>query len=161
MIWLSGLGGWVSFRSAPRLLSYTLYSIQPVGHQILSGLNIAGHTWNLWSGPNSNWQVFSFVISSGEVRNFNADLNEFFGKPTLAPSHRAHVSDILLSQNTLSRTKGSRQHRSVCSNVTHDTYQLSDALIFTQFLQAIQTGTEPFVGSASLLTESFSVSVNV
>lgn len=103
MIWLSGLGG-----------------IQPVGHQILSGLNIAGHTWNLWSGPNSNWQVFSFVISSGEVRNFSADLNEFF-------------QYLIQSQGVAS----------------------------TQYLQAIQVGTEPFVGSASLLTESFAVAVNV
>lgn len=56
------------------------HSIQPVGQQILSGLNIAGHTWNLWKGPNANWEVFSFVISSGEVRNFNADLNGFFSE---------------------------------------------------------------------------------
>lgn len=65
-------------------------SIQPVGKQILSGLNIAGHTWNLWTGPNANWQVFSFVISSGEVRNFNADLNAFFRASLLAPSARVH-----------------------------------------------------------------------
>ncbi|KIP07934.1 glycoside hydrolase family 12 protein [Phlebiopsis gigantea 11061_1 CR5-6] len=103
MIWLSGQGG-----------------IQPVGSQILSGLNIAGNTWNLWSGPNANWQVLSFVISSGEVRNFNADLNEFF-------------QYLIESQGVAS----------------------------TQYLQAIQVGTEPFVGSASLLTESFSVSVSV
>ncbi|PSR70920.1 hypothetical protein PHLCEN_2v13192 [Hermanssonia centrifuga] len=65
MIWLSGLGG-----------------IQPVGQQILSGLQIAGHTWNLWKGPNANWEVLSFVIADPEtppeVRNFNADLNAFF-----------------------------------------------------------------------------------
>ncbi|KAF8891848.1 endocellulase [Infundibulicybe gibba] len=61
MIWLSGLGG-----------------IQPVGSQIVSGISIAGHTWNLWRGPNSNWQVLSFVSASGNIPNFSADLNEFF-----------------------------------------------------------------------------------
>ncbi|KAF7789984.1 hypothetical protein EIP86_000932 [Pleurotus ostreatoroseus] len=103
MIWLSGLGG-----------------IQPVGKQILSGLNIAGHTWNLWTGPNANWQVFSFVISEGEVRNFSADLNDFF-------------QYLVENQGVAS----------------------------SQFVQAIQTGTEPFVGSADLLIDSFSVTINV
>ncbi|KAF8648529.1 hypothetical protein AX16_006233 [Volvariella volvacea WC 439] len=61
MIWLSGLGG-----------------IQPVGSRIVSGINLAGYTWDLWRGPNSNWQVLSFVSTSGEIRNFNVDLNDFF-----------------------------------------------------------------------------------
>ncbi|CAL1713758.1 unnamed protein product [Somion occarium] len=101
MIWLSGLGG-----------------IQPVGSQILSNLQIAGHSWNLWKGPNANWQVLSFVSANGEVRDFDVDLNEFF-------------KYLIAEQGVAS----------------------------TQFLQAIQTGTEPFVGSASLLIENFSVDV--
>lgn len=52
--------------------------IQPVGSQITSGTSIAGHTWNLWRGPNQNWQVLSFVSSTGDLKNFNVDLNEFF-----------------------------------------------------------------------------------
>ena len=55
-----------------------IHSIQPVGSQILSGLNIAGHTWNLWKGPNSNWEVLSFVSASGDLTNFDVDLNDFF-----------------------------------------------------------------------------------
>ncbi|KAI0345508.1 endocellulase [Trametopsis cervina] len=103
MIWLSGLGG-----------------IQPVGSQILSGLNIAGHTWNLWKGPNANWQVLSFVSASGDITNFNADLNAFF-------------TYLVQSQGVAS----------------------------SQYIQAIQTGTEPFVGSADLLIRNFTVAVNV
>ncbi|KAF9463183.1 endocellulase [Collybia nuda] len=61
MIWLSGLGG-----------------IQPVGSQVTSGISVAGHTWNLWRGPNQNWQVLSFVSAGGEIKNFNVDLNDFF-----------------------------------------------------------------------------------
>ncbi|KAL4249366.1 glycosyl hydrolase 12 (cellulase H) family protein [Abortiporus biennis] len=102
MIWLSGLGG-----------------IQPVGSQILSNVQIAGHSWNLWKGPNANWQVLSFVSASGDITNFNADLNAFF--------------QYLV------------QNQGVSSS---------------QYLQAIQTGTEPFVGSASLDIENFSVSVS-
>lgn len=36
--------------------------IQPVGSQILSGVQIAGHSWNLWKGPNANWQVLSSLV---------------------------------------------------------------------------------------------------
>ena len=61
MIWLSGKGG-----------------IQPVGSQITTGINLAGHNWNLWSGPNTNWQVFSFVSANGDITDFNADLKDFF-----------------------------------------------------------------------------------
>jgi len=101
MIWLSGLGG-----------------IQPVGSQILSNVQIGGYLWNLWKGPNANWQVLSFVSANGEIRNFNVDLNLFF--------------QYLV------------QNQGVSS---------------TQYLQAIQTGTEPFVGSANLSIDNFSVSV--
>lgn len=61
MIWLSGLGG-----------------IDPVGSQITTGTEIAGHSWNLWSGPNQNWHVYSFVSASGNINSFSADLNDFF-----------------------------------------------------------------------------------
>ncbi|KAI0369402.1 endocellulase [Pilatotrama ljubarskyi] len=102
MIWLSGKGG-----------------IQPVGSQIQSGINLAGHNWNLWRGPNANWQVLSFVSQDGDITNFNADLKEFF--------------DYIV------------QNQGVSSS---------------QFVQAIQTGTEPFTGSASLLTQNFNVALN-
>ncbi|RDB30199.1 Xyloglucan-specific endo-beta-1,4-glucanase A [Hypsizygus marmoreus] len=101
MIWLSGLGG-----------------IQPVGSQITSGISVAGHTWNLWRGPNANWQVLSFVSAQGDIKNFNADLNEFF-------------KYIIANQGVAP----------------------------TQFIQSIQAGTEPFVGTANLVTSSYSVSI--
>ena len=53
-------------------------SIQPVGSQILSGLQIGGHNWNLWKGPNANWEVLSFVSADGDITNFSADLKDFF-----------------------------------------------------------------------------------
>ncbi|KAF8062545.1 endocellulase [Lyophyllum atratum] len=101
MIWLSGLGG-----------------IQPVGSQIKSGISIAGHTWNLWRGPNQNWQVLSFVSASGDIKNFSADLNLFF-------------KYLIANQGVAA----------------------------TQFVQAIQAGTEPFTGTANLVTSSYSVSL--
>ncbi|KAF7362309.1 Xyloglucan-specific endo-beta-1,4-glucanase A [Mycena venus] len=61
MIWLSGLGG-----------------IQPVGSQITTGTVVANHTWNLWKGPNANWEVFSFVSAAGNLNSFDVDLNDFF-----------------------------------------------------------------------------------
>lgn len=71
-----------------------LFSIQPVGSQILSNIQIAGHSWNLWRGPNANWQVLSFVSANGEIRDFNVDLNDFFRKSFLfcpTPLQCTHV----------------------------------------------------------------------
>ncbi|KAG8220417.1 putative glycoside hydrolase 12 [Butyriboletus roseoflavus] len=101
MIWLSGLGG-----------------VQPVGSLQTSGVSLAGYTWDVWEGPNSNWETISFVSQDGDINNFSADLNTFF---------------IWLMDN-----KG-----------------VSSSL----YLQAIESGTEPFTGSAELLTNSYSVSV--
>ncbi|KAK0226347.1 endocellulase [Armillaria fumosa] len=101
MIWLSGLGG-----------------IQPVGSQITSNTAVGGHTWNVWRGPNTNWQVISFVATS-EIRDFNADLKDFF--------------NYLVAQQGVPST---------------------------QYVQAIQSGTEPFTGSAQLMTTSYSVSLS-
>uniref|UniRef100_A0A0W0FVV1 Putative endocellulase n=1 Tax=Moniliophthora roreri TaxID=221103 RepID=A0A0W0FVV1_MONRR len=61
MIWLSGLGG-----------------IQPVGSPVTTGVSLVGHTWDLWRGPNTNWEVLSFVAKDGEIKDFNVDLNDFF-----------------------------------------------------------------------------------
>ncbi|KAG7091159.1 hypothetical protein E1B28_010212 [Marasmius oreades] len=102
MIWLSGLGG-----------------IQPVGSAVTRGISLAGHTWDLWRGPNQNWQVLSFVIQDGEATNFNVDLNEFF-------------KYIIANQGVAP----------------------------TQYIQSIQAGTEPFTGSAVLVTSNYSVAIN-
>ncbi|PIL34901.1 hypothetical protein GSI_02688 [Ganoderma sinense ZZ0214-1] len=102
MIWLSGKGG-----------------IWPVGSKVQSGISLAGHRWTLWKGPNSNWEVLSFVSEDGDITSFNADLKVFF--------------DYLV------------KHQGVPSS---------------QYVQTIQAGTEPFTGSASLLTRSYSVALN-
>ncbi|KAG7449710.1 endocellulase [Guyanagaster necrorhizus] len=101
MIWLSGLGG-----------------IQPVGSQITTNTIVAGHSWNIWKGPNTNWQVISFV-SPTEIHNFTVDLKDFF--------------DYLVAEQGVPST---------------------------QYVQAIQSGTEPFTGSAELMTTSYSVSLS-
>jgi len=102
MIWLSGEGG-----------------IQPVGSSIQSGISLAGHTWTLWNGPNTNWQVFSFVSADGNINDFSADLKDFF--------------DFLV------------QNHGVASS---------------QYIQSIQSGTEPFTGSADLVINSYSVTAS-
>ncbi|KAK7472427.1 hypothetical protein VKT23_000542 [Stygiomarasmius scandens] len=63
MIWLSGLGG-----------------IQPVGSPVSTGITVAGHKFDLWRGPNQNWQVLSFKTAEGDINDFDVDLNEFFRK---------------------------------------------------------------------------------
>ena len=52
----------------------------------MQNLQLAGHTWTLKKGPNSNWEVFSFITAEGDITNFNADLNDFFRE------HSQHLS---------------------------------------------------------------------
>ena len=120
-------------------------------------MNIAGHTWNLWKGPNANWQVFSFVSATGDITNFNADLNAFFSKRH-SSSRRATAIDSLLD-SVPHVFAGCRHHSGMFVHMRH-ARKPSD-IVRSKFIQAIQTGTEPFVGSADLFTKSFSVAVNV
>ena len=78
-------------------MTILLRSIQPVGSKILSGVSVAGHTWDLWKGPNSNWQVLSFVSSTGDITNFNADLKDFFNY--LVQSQGVSSSQVRLYSN--------------------------------------------------------------
>jgi xyloglucan-specific endo-beta-1,4-glucanase len=55
-------------------------SVQPVGSLQTSDVSIAGYTWDVWKGPNSNWETISFVNQDGNINNFNVDLNEFFSE---------------------------------------------------------------------------------
>jgi len=103
-VWLSGLGG-----------------IQPVGSLLTSNIEIDGYTWNLWSGPNSNWEVYSFIpaTTGTSITSFNTNLLPFF------------------------------------------TYLVDNEGVSTSlYLNAIQTGTEPFTGTATLDTTTFSVALN-
>ncbi|KAI1084878.1 concanavalin A-like lectin/glucanase domain-containing protein [Whalleya microplaca] len=62
MIWLAADGG-----AGP---------ISKTG-QTIATPTIAGSSWNLYTGPNGDTTVFSFVAKSN-INNFNADLNQFF-----------------------------------------------------------------------------------
>ncbi|KAG6865660.1 hypothetical protein C0991_000579 [Blastosporella zonata] len=119
MIWLSGLGG-----------------IQPVGSAVTTGISLAGQTWTLWKGPNSNWEVFSFVVTS-QVNSFSADLNVFFR------------TWLVHFQPLLNLTFGLVEYLIANQGVAG-----------SQYVQAIQAGTEPFTGSANLVTSSYSVAIN-
>ncbi|KAJ4422628.1 hypothetical protein N0V82_002747 [Gnomoniopsis sp. IMI 355080] len=62
MVWLGAYGG-----AGP---------ISSSGSAIAT-IDIAGHSWKLYSGPNGDTTVYSFVASSN-VTNFSGDLNLFF-----------------------------------------------------------------------------------
>ncbi len=123
MIWLAGKGGCVlpsfTFNVNRLLTSDICSSIQPVGSQVQTGISLAGHHWNLWKGPNANWEVLSFVSQDGDINDFSVDLKAFF--------------DYIVQKQGVAGT---------------------------QYIQAIQAGTEPFTGSADLLTSTYSVAVN-
>ena len=55
-----------------------IYSVGGIGSVVAQNIQVGGHTWNLKHGPNSNWDVFSFITAEGDITNFNSDLNAFF-----------------------------------------------------------------------------------
>ena len=61
MIWLSNRG-----------------PVGGIGSTVAQGLQLGGHTFDLKHGPNSNWDVFSFITAEGDITDFQADLNDFF-----------------------------------------------------------------------------------
>lgn len=83
--------------------------------------------------------MLSFVSQDGDITNFNADLKEFFGES----------ARLTALWQTRRLTDGPA-----------DFIQQNYGVASSQFVQAIQTGTEPFVGSASLLINNFNVALN-
>ncbi|EIW55688.1 concanavalin A-like lectin/glucanase [Trametes versicolor FP-101664 SS1] len=69
MIWLA------NFNAGPISSQYGSDG-KPV--PVASNINLAGHTWNLYSGSNGANAVFSFLPTSGTITSFSGDLNTFF-----------------------------------------------------------------------------------
>ncbi|MBX6371953.1 MAG: cellulose binding domain-containing protein [Acidothermus sp.] len=57
MIWLNSRGG-----------------VQPFGSQTATGVNVAGHTWNVWQGQQTSWKIISYVLTPGATSISNLDL---------------------------------------------------------------------------------------
>lgn len=87
------------------LTDKAMVRIQPVGSKTTSNITVAGHTWDLWKGPNANWEVLSFVSTAGNLNDFSVDLNEFFRKSLLSlaliSSHKA-VAEYLTAEQGVS-----------------------------------------------------------
>lgn len=113
--------------------------VSGIGGVVESNLQLGGHVWNLHHGPNGNWDVFSFITAEGDITDFNVDLNDFFR------TSRLNVS-ILCSPFTL---------RAFTEYLVN-----KQGVAKTQYIQAIQAGTEPFTGTADLVTTHFSVDVS-
>ncbi|KAI0087216.1 concanavalin A-like lectin/glucanase [Irpex rosettiformis] len=69
MIWLA------NYNAGPISSTYNSAG-QPV--PAASGISLAGHTWNLYSGSNGANNVFSFLPTSGTITSFSGDLKPFF-----------------------------------------------------------------------------------
>jgi len=54
-----------------------VYNSNGTPQPVASNLNIAGHTWNLYSGSNGANNVFSFLPTSGTITSFSGDLLAF------------------------------------------------------------------------------------
>ncbi|KAK8093182.1 Glycosyl hydrolase family 12 [Apiospora kogelbergensis] len=46
--------------------------------QPIATVNIAGHTWDLYTGFNGAMRVFSFLAVNGPINSFSADVKDFF-----------------------------------------------------------------------------------
>lgn len=75
MIWLA------NFNAGPISSAYNS-SGQPV--PVASGISLAGHTWNLYSGSNGANNVFSFLPASGTITSFSGDIKTFLNVRLLA-----------------------------------------------------------------------------
>lgn len=82
MIWLSQRGGCVPtkhhYASDTNFLTCPRFSVGGIGNVVAQNLRVGGHTWTLKHGPNSNWDVFSFITAEGDITDFRADLADFF-----------------------------------------------------------------------------------
>ncbi|KAK4163733.1 concanavalin A-like lectin/glucanase domain-containing protein [Cladorrhinum sp. PSN259] len=68
-------------------------NVYPIG-QVTATVTIAGKTWDLWAGYNGAMRVYSFVPPSGTIKNFSADLKEFYNyleKNQGFPSSRQNI----------------------------------------------------------------------
>ncbi|KAJ7441475.1 endocellulase, partial [Mycena galericulata] len=102
MIWLSEIGGYM----------------EPLEGIYRTQFVVSLRLTNSAQGPDTNWEVFSFVSAGRTLNLFNVDLNAFF------------------------------------------TYLISEqGVAATQYLQVIQAGTEAVLGSANVVTSSYSVSI--
>ncbi|KAK0673193.1 family 12 putative glycoside hydrolase [Cercophora samala] len=52
-------------------------NVYPIGTKERT-VTLAGRSWDLWVGWNGAMRVYSFVVPSGTVKNFSADVKEFF-----------------------------------------------------------------------------------
>ncbi|TFK50155.1 Xeg-Edgp [Heliocybe sulcata] len=104
MVWLDALGG-----AGP---------ISSSGSPIATP-TIGGHSWNLYSGPNGQMTVYSFVTTS-TITSFSGDLAQFF-----------------------------------------QYLEANEGVSSSQYLNSIQAGTEPFVGTnANLQVSQYCVALN-
>ncbi|KAI9368168.1 concanavalin A-like lectin/glucanase domain-containing protein [Aspergillus egyptiacus] len=71
-------------------------NISPIGSQV-STAELAGITWEVWSGLNGDMQVYSFVVSS-PLTSFNADIKEFWNYLTDNYSYPADSQYLLTVQ---------------------------------------------------------------
>jgi xyloglucan-specific endo-beta-1,4-glucanase len=52
-------------------------NVYPIGSSV-GTVTVAGKTWDLWTGFNGAMRVYSFVPPSGTVKEFSADVKEFY-----------------------------------------------------------------------------------
>jgi xyloglucan-specific endo-beta-1,4-glucanase len=52
-------------------------NVYPIGSSVGS-VTVAGKTWDLWTGFNGAMRVYSFVPPSGTVKEFSADVKDFY-----------------------------------------------------------------------------------
>jgi xyloglucan-specific endo-beta-1,4-glucanase len=69
MIWLAAYGGAGAISSS--------YGSDGKPVPVAKNVNLNGHTWNLYKGPNGSTTVFSFLPTSGTIASFSGDVNLF------------------------------------------------------------------------------------
>lgn len=121
MIWLA------NYNAGP---ISAVYNSDGTPKPVASNVNIAGHTWNLYSGSNGANNVFSFLPTSGTITSFSGDIVQFL-----------NVSSLTFG---ITRTSN--------ANVLQQYLTQHEGVSTSQYLVTAQAGTEPTTGSATLTT---------
>lgn len=76
--------------------------IYPIG-TLFGKVELAGRTWDLYTGYNGQMRVYSFLPPSGDIRDFSCDIKDFYNyleKAHAFPAKEQNIIGELLCRGT-------------------------------------------------------------
>lgn len=93
-------------RGGGRLRRLARYgNVYPIGTKERT-VTLAGRSWDLWVGWNGAMRVYSFVVPSGTVKSFSADVKEFFRYLESNYQYPSSQQNLIGESCTISKARG-------------------------------------------------------